>query len=122
MLVALYSIGFGVHIWARAFHGQPLLWAGLDNSDALMFGQAMSLSGLVHALGVRINGHWRWSPALRLVGMAGHAAAFAFLTIHGGDSTASYTYAWGVGMAVFGAWSAGRDLRRETGGAQWSLN
>ena len=68
ILSAMFAGGYGVHIWAAGFHGEPLLWAGLHNGQALIFGQIMSMAAFVHALGVRINGHWRWSPALRLLG------------------------------------------------------
>lgn len=123
VLAALFSIGFGMHVWALAFNSQPLAWAGLDNAEALSLGQAMSLAGLVHALGIRINGNWRWSPALRVAGMSVHAASFLFLAWSGIGQTAGYTYSWGAGMALVGAWSAGRDMKRAyTGEYAWMAN
>ena len=81
ILSAVCAGGFGVHIWAASLYSEPLRWADLHNGQALIFGQIMSMAAFVHALGVRINGEWRWSPALRLVGMAFHTLMFAFLAI-----------------------------------------
>lgn len=121
ILSAIFAGGFGIHIWAASFAGNPLAWAGFDVGGALMFGQAMSLAALVHALGVRINGHWRYSPALRLVGMAIHTCLFGWLAWHGQGQTAGYTYAWGCGLLLYGALSALKDTKRALGwDAEWN--
>lgn len=120
ILSAVFAAGFGLFIWGQSFHSEPLAWAGLHNGAALMFGQAMSLAALIHALGVRINGHWRWSPVLRLAGMIVHTALFAWLAWHGTGQTAAYTYGWGAGLLAYGAWSAGRDTWRAWSG-EWKL-
>ena len=116
ILSAVFAAGFGVNLWLAAQHGAPLSWAGLHNGHALAFGQAVSLAALVHALGVRINGKWRWSPALRLAGMACHAALFMWLAVQGAGLSAGYTYGWISGLLVYGAYSAGVDTWRAIGG------
>jgi hypothetical protein len=112
ILSAIFAGGYGVHIWAAGFHAEPLLWAGLHNGQALAFGQAMSLAAFIHALGVRINGQWRWSPTLRLAGMSAHTLMFAFLAIKGFWATGFYTYSWVTALLFMGALSALRDTKR----------
>ena len=115
ILSAMFAGGYGVHIWAAGFHGEPLLWAGLHNGQALIFGQIMSMAAFVHALGVRINGEWRWSPSLRLAGMSAHTLMFAFLAVRGVGTTGAYTYTWITGLLLMGALSALKDTKRALG-------
>jgi len=119
ILSAVFAGGYGVHIWATGFHSEPLMWAGLHNGQALVFGQAMSLAAFVHALGVRINGEWQWSPALRLIGMIVHVALFAFLAWEGLGTTGGYTYGWITGLLGMGALSALKDTKRALG---WEIH
>lgn len=119
ILSAMFAGGYGVHIWAAGFHGEPLLWAGLHNGQALIFGQIMSMAAFVHALGVRINGHWRWSPSLRLAGMSAHTLMFAFLAVRGVGTTGAYTYTWIIGLLLMGALSALKDTKRALG---WEIH
>ena len=115
ILSAMFAGGYGVHIWAAGFHGEPLLWAGLHNGQALIFGQIMSMAAFVHALGVRINGEWRWSPSLRLAGMSAHTLMFAFLAVRDVGTTGAYTYTWITGLLLMGALSALKDTKRALG-------
>ncbi len=119
MISAAFAGGFGIHIWAAAFNGEPLLWADLHNHEALLFGQAMSVAAFVHALGVRINGTWKWSPMLRLLGMVAHTLMFAFLAFKGFGQTAGYTYGWITGLLLMGALSALKDTKRALG---WEIH
>ena len=119
ILSAMFAGGYGVHIWAAGFHGEPLLWAGLHNGQALIFGQIMSMAAFVHALGVRINGEWRWSPSLRLAGMSAHTLMFAFLAVRGVGTTGAYTYTWITGLLLMGALSALKDTKRALG---WEIH
>ena len=122
IIAAIYAGGFGVFVWAAAFRGEPLAWAGMHNGTALMFGQVMSLAGFFHALGIRINGHWRWSPALRLAGMTCHAVMLSILAVSGADQTAGYTYGCATVLAMVGAWSAARDTARAMEAGKWARN
>ena len=119
ILSAMFAGGYGVHIWAAGFHGEPIIWAGFHNGQALIFGQAMSVAAFVHALGVRINGTWKWSPMLRLLGMVAHTLMFAFLAFKGFGQTAGYTYGWITGLLGMGALSALKDTKRALG---WEIH
>lgn len=115
IISAVFAGGFGVHIWAAGLYMEPLRWADLHNGQALIFGQVMSLAAFVHALGVRINGQWQWSPALRFVGMAMHTVMFAFLAVKGFGATGFYTYSWVTALLFMGAMSALKDTKRALG-------
>ena len=119
IISAVFAGGFGVHIWAAGLYGEPLAWAGLHNGQAMIFGQVMSLAAFVHALGVRINGTWQWSPALRFVGMALHTVMFGFLAAKGFGSTGFYTYSWATALLFMGALSALKDTKRALG---WEIH
>lgn len=120
---AVFAGGFGVHIWATSLASEPLAWAGIGDGAALIFGQVMGVAALVHALGVRINGAWRWSPALRLTGMVVHTVLFAFLAWRGLWQTAGYTYGWITIALFYGALSAMKDTKRALGWEpEWKPN
>ena len=121
ILSAVYAGGFGIYIWSASFTANPLAWSGLDGWEALLFGQMLTLAALAHSLGVRINGAWRWSPVLRLIGMAMHAALFGFLASHGAGTSAAYTYSWGFILLAYGATSAARDTFTAYRGQEWTL-
>ena len=119
IISAVFAGGFGVHIWAAGLYMEPLAWADLHNGQAMIFGQVMSLAAFVHALGVRINGQWQWSPALRFVGMAMHTVMFAFLAVKGFGATGFYTYSWVTALLFMGAMSALKDTKRALG---WQIH
>lgn len=121
ILSAVYAGGFGIYIWSASFSANPLEWSGLDHGEALVFGQLLTLAALIHSLGVRINGAWRWSPVLRLIGMAGHATLIGYLASHGAGTSAAYTYSWGFALLAYGASSAARDTLTAYRGAEWTL-
>lgn len=117
---AVFAAGFGVHLWATSFHGEPLAWAGIENGNALWFGQFVTVAALVHAMGIKINGRWQWSPVLRLTGMICHALAFFYLAAIGIGQSAAFTYGFISFWLAFGAYSAGVDtLRAWKGQTQW---
>lgn len=120
ILSAMFAGGLGVHIWATALQSNPLIWAGFSQADSLRLGVVMAGFGMIHALGVRINGNApKLSTALRIVGMAGHAVAFGLLALHGFGQTAIYTYGWGFALMLYGASSALRDTL-DAWGRNWS--
>jgi hypothetical protein len=124
MCSAIYAGGLGLWVWVWAIHGErnALDWTGLDQSAQLLLAQAMVLASFVHALGVRINGQWRWSPALRLAGMAAHVAILGWLAwIAAAGSSATWTYGWITGALAFGALGAARDLRSAWAGGEWKV-
>lgn len=112
ILAALYAGGFGMYVWTSSLtgHAAPIAWLGVSPSGQLMLAQIVTICALIHALGIRINGHWQYSPALRLVGMGVHAFVFVWLAVAGGGTSASYTYSWISAAMIYGAFSSARDL------------
>lgn len=119
---ALYAGGFGVWVWAWVLHGarDPIGWSGLGTAAQLTLAQALVYASFVHALGVKINGNWRWSPALRMAGMLVHVGIFAWLGFQAAlGSSAGWTYLWISGAIGVGAYSAARDLGHAVGWLEW---
>lgn len=109
---ALYAMGFGGFIGSLISLGfpGPLIWTGwtIEVQEDVAF--LMCLCGLIHALGVRVNGNWRWSPVMRFVGMTAHLCIIIAIWLHTPlFSTAQYTYAWLTFFLLVGAISAWRD-------------
>lgn len=50
---------------------------------------SLVLASTVYLLGILINGRWRWSPLLRLIGAAWHSATLV-------------AFAWGAALAASG--------------------
>jgi hypothetical protein len=122
MCSAIYAGGLGLWVWVWAIHGErnALDWTGLDQREQLLMAQAMVLASLVHALGVRINGHWRWSPLLRVIGMSAHVTIMAWLAWTAAlGSSATWTYSWVTGALAFGTVGAIRDFLAATGVIAW---
>lgn len=125
IMAALYAGGFGVWVWALSLteETRPIQWLGLSHDGQLMLAQALTIAALIHALGIRINGHWQWSPALRLIGMGIHACIFAWIASKGAWSSAAYTYSWISAAMVYGAFSSARDLGFSLGwDGRWKAN
>lgn len=125
ILAALYAGGFGMFVWAQELTGQaaPIHWLGLSSEGQLMLAQVMTVCALIHALGIRINGHWQYSPALRLIGMGVHACIFLWVALQGSGTSASYTYSWIASAMIYGAYSSARDLGFSLGwDGRWKLH
>jgi len=125
MLLAIYATGFGLHVWWHSLLSENTLeWTGMYLPEALRFGQFLSISGLIHMAGVRINGSWRWSPVLRLIGMLGHLGGIGSLWVIGEITakSAGYTYGFLTGCLVMVVWMIVLDVVRaaKNGGAAWS--
>lgn len=113
MIMALYGMYFGFYIVVQTNLGTaPLLWAGFDFEQSLMYGYLVSIAGVVHGAGVRINGRWYYSPWLRLVGMSTHALALAILMIIGiaAGSSAGGTYSFLFVLFVVGVCASVEDI------------
>lgn len=77
---------------------------------SLMLASGAYLSGIV------INGNWRWSPALRLIGAGWHVATMALFVAGGMNAVhGDVIMIWGASILVvhcfFAAWNIG-DLAR----------
>jgi len=86
----------------------PVYWLPHDLQDALA--HFMILASFFHSLGIAINGNWRYSPALRVVGLSMHASVISVFVYSGAFSSASYTYAWIFAALMYGVVSAFKDL------------
>jgi hypothetical protein len=119
---ALYAGGFGLYCEAVTTAGErsPIYW--VSDSLAVQHGIAIALllAALVHALGIRINGAWRGSPALRVAAMASHTVVFLVLSAAAPGSSAAYSYAWVMAFAAAGTINAARDCATAMGWEKWS--
>jgi hypothetical protein len=122
MLSALYAGGFGVYCEAvvTAGHRSPIYWVSDRIAAQHSLAVALLVAALVHALGIRINGAWRGSPALRAAAMAVHTAVFLILATAAPGSSAAYSYAWVMAFAAAGTINAARDCATAMGWRAWS--
>lgn len=97
-LFALYLGAWGLLAWTD---GHAIFWWSEGGRRfSLHVSLFLTVSALVHGLGVKINGNWRWSPALRMVGMSGHLSVMLWLAI---DSALAPT--WTAATPGYSAWS-----------------
>lgn len=87
---------------------------------------ALFMAGsLVHGAGVKINGRWRWSPVLRLIGISLHTLIIGALVLAAMPlwSSAAPNYAFVLFLFIVAMTAAARDaIRAIRGGAMnWSL-
>lgn len=78
------------------------------------------IASTVYIVGIFINGHWRWSPVLRVIGSGAHVTIMAAfvrgaLDATYGDFFVLICLVMGVAHAVFLAWNIA-DLVRAVGG------
>lgn len=109
----LYTLFFGVFVLTRLAVGHNALeWVDLEPSGTRLFARLCLLAAFIHAFGVWLNGQWRWSPAVRLVGLSIAATLFIKLGWEGAgiSSTAGYTYLW----ITFGHLAALRTVLPDT--------
>jgi hypothetical protein len=123
VLSALFAGGFG--FWCEFVQvstgASPITWASPDIRVQHSLALALIGAALVHALGIRINGAWRCSPCLRLVGMAVHTGIFMFLWSRGATSSATYVYAWLVAALAAGTVNAAKDSWQSLRGSdEWT--
>jgi len=63
------------------------------------------LASIMHVMGVKINGCWRWSPLIRLIGCLVNFALFMAFIIGSGHSTlGDPMVAFGSGFAILYVW------------------
>ena len=79
----------------------------------------MTVAALVHAMGININGRWRWSPVLRLTGMICHAVAFFYLASLGSASLPLLTYRFILSAGLSGLIRLGLTLTGWKDQTQW---
>ncbi len=95
--------------------------------DAEAWAVSIMLASVVYILGIIVNGNWRWSPLLRLIGAGWHVLTLGAFTV--GSGAATYGDSFALGCLVFALvhlffcyWNAS-DLWRaiKTGGGFWTL-
>jgi len=129
MYMAAYGVVFGAGIMVLlAFGGQPLYWLKVSQDMQTDVALLILFSGVIHALGIRVNGSWRWSPALRVIGMAAHASAMTWLALSAFVATFGSLHGVASGVVTYGplawafwclAWGAWHDLKRSL--ALWRI-
>lgn len=121
VLSAIYAGGFGLYIeTVLLLHGvSPIGWVTASEPAQHAIAGTMVFAALIHGAGIKINGRWQASPALRLIGMTLHFAAFAVMWLAGAASSATYSYAWVLAFLGLGAINAARDCRTSLRGPEW---
>jgi len=77
---SIYGLMMGLSMLTSLMDGgNPLAWGGLTREASFTICYLFGIFGLVHFLGVKINGHWRWSPIIRFFGVLGHTAILLYL-------------------------------------------
>lgn len=123
LIAALYGLAMGCFGWvAEASGGNPFYWAAWPSHTVAGLFLA---SAVLHGLGVWINGAWRWSPVLRLIGMSAHASVILLLLLSSLDRWSSATPNYAFILFLFSvAWLASfRDTMRAVRGdeQEWTL-
>jgi len=106
--MAIYGVGYGLFIiWVIELGlGNPLWWVGFDIDEQNAFALTLIFAGFLHSMGIAINGKWRWSPALRAMGMSIHAGATTYLIVSmlgslGPHGVPSGLYPYSVTAGIF---------------------
>lgn len=118
ILAALYGVYFGasVTVLLDTGWGSPLYWVWSDPVTQKAAGLTFVLAGVVHAIGVRVNGRWRWSPLFRVVGLSILTMLMFKIFLAGawqepnGVTSGGVTYAPFVLVFAFYTATAARDL------------
>lgn len=87
LVFQLMMLGIAVLFWAAAkatdHPVMPSMIYGdwVTSIDAELWASSIMLASFVYLLGIMINGEWRYSPVLRLIGAAWHVVTLtAFIT------------------------------------------
>ena len=63
------------------------------------------VASIIHMIGVKINGHWRWSPFVRLIGSSINAVFFClFIGGYTIEQFGPLEVAFGSGFAIMYIW------------------
>lgn len=112
LMMSGYTTLFGSWIIVSINKGHPALdWSGLPISSQMTIGLWLTLAGIVHAIGVRVNGLWWGSPIIRSAGMLGAAVAAAHISSlpENPFSSATFTYGFIFFWYVIASMNAIRD-------------
>jgi hypothetical protein len=125
IMSALYGLAMGIYSYVAHINGQSAFaWVPVENAG-IALAWAFIGSSLVHGVGVKINGSWRWSPAIRFVGMAAHTAVIAvlFFSAMSRWTSAAPNYAFILFLFLVALAGTIRDLSRAAQGKEqaWTL-
>ena len=98
-IMALYVAGFGAFVAAYEVGGvNAMAWTGMNIVASSWFAWLCIWGATIHALGLWLNGSYRWSPIIRASGLLMGSGLFAHLAWlgAGAQNTAGFTY-----LAVF---------------------
>jgi len=108
--VEMFASTFGV-IWGFVVlqitlmgAGNPLFWISNSVEVQELFSWGFLVFGVIHALGINVNGRWKYSPSLRFVGMGGMASLTAYLSLVG---MGSFGLAYASAGVAYGLLSVG---------------
>lgn len=121
--MALFTFGYGAYVEVYAIVGaNTLYWSGFDLDRASTFGWLCLIAAVIHAFGIWLNGAWRWSPLVRVVGLLFAAGLFMCLSWLGSSAvnTAGFMYMC-VGVGFLAALqTAVRDSLVAIWGPPWT--
>ena len=110
ILAAFYAGGFGIYIllMGALSYQSPIYWLPQEYQETLA--HFMIIASCLHSTGVAVNGNWKFSPVLRILGLSMHASVMATFVLAGNFSSASYTYMWIFAALLYGVVSGMKDL------------
>jgi hypothetical protein len=118
LVAAFYAAGYAafIGIIMTLTDDSPLRWTGLSETQQFEVGSLMMAAGVTHATGIYVNGSWRWSPALRVVGLSLHLVVISSIAIAAPvTSSAFYNYAAIAAMLAIGVMNALQDVQHARG-------
>lgn len=120
---AMFTIAALFHIVATVADAQSMptevYGEWITQYPAEWWAQSIMLASTLYIIGIIVNGNWRWSPVLRLIGAAGHVIILSAFVIGAKDATFGDFFVLiclvMAGMhTVFMCWNIG-DLARAFG-------
>ena len=108
---ALFALWLGIGTWGDYAQGAaPFAWTGKAIEAQLCAAQILTFAGIIHAVGMGLDGRWPISEILRISGLAMMTGVFFWLCYHGAGASAARTY-FAIGLGTcFGMIGAVRDL------------
>lgn len=111
VLAALFALWLGLGTWGDYGDGlAPFAWTGTSIDAQVMAARLLTIGGMIHAIGMWIDGRYPLSEILRIIGIALMAGIFMWLCTHGSGASAARTYFAAVVGCCFCMVGAFRDL------------
>ena len=113
LVMSLYTTMFGVWIFISIKQGfEALNWTNMSPFSQMNLGYLFLAMGVLHALGVYINGRWWASPIIRGVAMFSSSIAIAYISTlpENPMSSARFTYSFIFFWYLIASINALRDV------------